>query len=180
MIISEMVKMNKRKFTQIQIPNPCAEKWEGMTPDANGRFCGSCQKTVTDFTSMNDVEITNYFKKPVNKKICGHFLKSQVKSSDVKKSMLERIFKHFISHHQNFTLKSFTYFFASFVIAIAGCKPNRNTTTGKASQIEADTTKICSGSPEIVGKDSVQAPDHSERIMGKIAYPYKKPSKINE
>ena len=39
------------------IPNPCSEDWNTMTPDDNGRFCGSCQKVVIDFTTYSTHEI---------------------------------------------------------------------------------------------------------------------------
>ena len=42
---------------QIEIPEPCSESWEGMTPTACGRFCNRCQKEVIDITQMDDETI---------------------------------------------------------------------------------------------------------------------------
>lgn len=52
--------MAKKQLT-LSIPTPCTEDWNAMTPDKNGKFCASCQKTVVDFSRMTDAEIFNYF-----------------------------------------------------------------------------------------------------------------------
>ena len=40
------------QVTDINIPEPCAEDWDQMTPGERGRFCASCQKTVHDLSAM--------------------------------------------------------------------------------------------------------------------------------
>ena len=44
----------------VQIPQPCAQSWEAMTPAGLGRHCAACQKTVVDFTQKTDAEILAY------------------------------------------------------------------------------------------------------------------------
>ena len=39
----------------------CSEDWNNMKPCEQGRFCGSCQKTVVDFTEKSDAEIQEMF-----------------------------------------------------------------------------------------------------------------------
>ncbi len=68
--------MRKQK-TSIEIPKPCTESWAGMTPDTNGRFCGSCQKTVIDFTQLSDKAILDYFKNNTGNS-CGRFYNAQL------------------------------------------------------------------------------------------------------
>lgn len=68
----------KTSGVSIQIPNPCHEPWEGMQPNAQGRFCGSCQKTVIDFTGKSDTEIRDLLLAQAGQKVCGHFKKTQV------------------------------------------------------------------------------------------------------
>lgn len=63
---------------KILIPEPCNENWDGMTPNAQGKFCGSCQKNVVDFTSKSAVEIQTYFTENTGKLICGRFEKTQL------------------------------------------------------------------------------------------------------
>ena len=70
--------MSKVKFT---IPNPCHEDWNKMSPNDKGRFCDACNKTVIDFSGMNQEEVINYFlqlKKESNQSICGHIKKSHL------------------------------------------------------------------------------------------------------
>jgi len=66
-----------RKF-QIEIPKPCHENWNKMTPVEQGRFCGSCQKAVFDFTGMSDAQLVAFFKKPSTGSVCGRFENDQL------------------------------------------------------------------------------------------------------
>lgn len=67
--------MNKQTI-QITIPEPCHENWEAMTAVERGRFCGSCQKVVTDFTQMEDAEIIQFLKEGQGD--CGRFSTAQL------------------------------------------------------------------------------------------------------
>jgi CarboxypepD_reg-like domain/Secretion system C-terminal sorting domain len=49
-----------------------------MTPADKGKFCGSCQKQVIDFSHMNDREIAQFFKKPSTGSVCGRFMNDQL------------------------------------------------------------------------------------------------------
>ncbi len=61
----------------IEIPNPCHESWDQMTPDATGRFCNNCQKSVIDFTLWSDAQLYQFFSKET-RQVCGRFYMSQV------------------------------------------------------------------------------------------------------
>jgi hypothetical protein len=63
---------------RINIVKPCAEDWHEMTPIEQGRFCGSCNKTVVDFSNWSRNDIIHYFKAINSKKICGRFQKSDL------------------------------------------------------------------------------------------------------
>ena len=39
-------------MSDLHIPNPCRESWDGMTPTAGGRHCASCNHAVIDLTAM--------------------------------------------------------------------------------------------------------------------------------
>ncbi|MGL4595961.1 MAG: hypothetical protein ACRCYO_00440, partial [Bacteroidia bacterium] len=41
----------------VQIPEPCSEDWNKMTPETQGRFCDKCCKVVVDFTEKTTTEI---------------------------------------------------------------------------------------------------------------------------
>jgi len=62
---------------RLNIPEPCHENWQQMTPQEQGRFCGSCQKTVVDFSMLSDQEVLNYFLK-ADHKVCGRFAEDQL------------------------------------------------------------------------------------------------------
>lgn len=68
----------KAKSIKYSIQNPCDESWNDMTPETNGRFCGSCEKSVVDFTHMSDFSIVHYLEKHANEKVCGRFTKPQL------------------------------------------------------------------------------------------------------
>ena len=68
------------KTYKLAIPKPCHESWDSMTPNAQGRFCGSCQKTVTDFTGMTPEQISTYMLLNKDKKVCGRFKNKQLES----------------------------------------------------------------------------------------------------
>ena len=66
------------KKIQLHIPEPCQENWDQMTPADKGRFCGSCQKQVVDFSTMSDRQIAEFFKKPSTGSVCGRFMSDQL------------------------------------------------------------------------------------------------------
>lgn len=77
------------KSVQIQIPKPCHENWNNMTPHKQGRFCGSCKKIVVDFTVMSDKELLDYFSNIAAQHTCGRFsthqLNTNIKTTESKK-----------------------------------------------------------------------------------------------
>ena len=62
---------------QLSVPQPCHEDWHAMTPQQQGRFCNSCQKTVVDFTSMSDRQVLDYFAHTAGN-VCGRFCSDQL------------------------------------------------------------------------------------------------------
>jgi hypothetical protein len=65
---------------KIIIPKPCHENWSAMSPKEKGRFCGSCSKTVVDFTKKSPSEIKEYLIEKKHERVCGHFYKKQLDS----------------------------------------------------------------------------------------------------
>ncbi|MBD2723047.1 carboxypeptidase-like regulatory domain-containing protein [Hymenobacter armeniacus] len=62
----------------IQIPQPCHESWDAMTPATQGRHCAACQKTVVDFTLKTDAEILAYLATAAGGPTCGRFAAGQL------------------------------------------------------------------------------------------------------
>jgi len=69
------------KHIQLNIADPCHENWDNMTPAARGKFCGSCQKKVIDFSNMSDREVAQFFKRPSTCSVCGRFMQDQLDRS---------------------------------------------------------------------------------------------------
>ncbi len=63
---------------KINIPAPCSENWAAMQPNEKGRYCGSCCKTVIDFTGMSPQAIAAFLTEHASQKICGRFTEQQL------------------------------------------------------------------------------------------------------
>jgi len=61
----------------IAVPTPCHEDWQKMTPDEQGRHCASCQKVVTDFTTMTDQQLIDFLSQGKGSG-CGRFRQDQL------------------------------------------------------------------------------------------------------
>jgi hypothetical protein len=61
----------KPKKISYKIEEPCHADWGRMQPEAQGRFCSSCSKTVVDFSSMSDFSIVNYLEKTGTNRFVG-------------------------------------------------------------------------------------------------------------
>lgn len=66
------------KQFQLKIADPCHEDWNKMTTSEKGKYCGSCQKQVIDFTGMTDTQLAAFFKKPSSGSMCGRFFDDQL------------------------------------------------------------------------------------------------------
>jgi hypothetical protein len=66
------------KKLQLKIAEHCHENWDGMTPVQQGKFCGSCQKEVVDFSNMSDQQLVAFFTKPITGSLCGRFNSEQL------------------------------------------------------------------------------------------------------
>ncbi len=62
----------------ISIPKPCTQNWADMDIAAQGRFCQSCQKTVTDFTKLSNEQILASL--TVSGNTCGRITAMQLRT----------------------------------------------------------------------------------------------------
>jgi hypothetical protein len=69
---------NPSTMLQINIPKPCHEDWNAMTPTSRGAFCSACAKDVVDFTTMTDDEVQHYLLNKAGEKVCGKFYNTQL------------------------------------------------------------------------------------------------------
>jgi len=86
--------MKKSRNIQLDIPKPCHQNWDDMTPAEQGRHCKSCNKVVTDFSNYTDKELALFFKSKPN--CCGRFDDNQ----------LNRIITLPVEHNSSFLQKA--------------------------------------------------------------------------
>lgn len=55
---------------KVNIPNPCTEKYDNMSPTELGRLCKVCNTEVVDFTNWETKDIVEYIQNS-NQKVCG-------------------------------------------------------------------------------------------------------------
>ena len=92
------------KSVHIKVADPCHENWNNMTPKEQGRFCGSCQKVVVDFTAMSDKEMLYYISKAAAQHACGRFSREQL-NREIKPTEKKRRFTW--AYVWNFLLATF-------------------------------------------------------------------------
>ncbi|MGB5981384.1 MAG: hypothetical protein WBG46_04500 [Nonlabens sp.] len=124
-------------FYNFDIPEPCHEDWNSMTPSDQGRFCSACEKTVIDFTDMQPPEIAAYLKQYQSQQVCG-----RVKSAHLNQVII-KIPTHTLQSH-----KSPTRIFMLALLIVMG------TTLFSCTSDQGRKTKI--DNIEVVGFDSLE------------------------
>ena len=120
--------------SKIIIPNPCNANWDEMTPNDKGKHCGSCNKTVVDFTTMNDEQIKDYLNSSKMQKVCGHYKIAQVSVSRPKHHQF--LVDLYLKIESNFTVpifKTLALFLIFLCMTVVGCNrptPTPTRTTG--------------------------------------------------
>ncbi len=138
------------KKMMLTIPEACHENWDAMTPVQKGKFCGSCQKEVIDFTNMSDAQLVAFFKKPSTGSVCGRFMDGQLdRSIDLPRKRIPWI-KYF-----------FQFAIPAFLFSM------KATAQGKPRVVVVDTTRPVIETPqvELVGKITVK---QQPGINGKV------------
>ncbi|OWP64353.1 hypothetical protein CDA63_04785 [Hymenobacter amundsenii] len=64
-------------MSAFSVPAPCPQPWAAMTPTDAGRFCGSCQHEVVDFSAMSEAEVRTWLARPGAASVCGFFRAGQ-------------------------------------------------------------------------------------------------------
>jgi len=152
------------KSIRVQVKEPCHENWQNMSPDEKGRFCGSCQKTVVDFTLMNDRQILDHLSK-ASGSTCGRFANDQL-DRELKAEVVKP--------------KSKWAYFINLLIPIFLSSSGSNNTKGEPSIIsnvdkhpasEKSTDRIVGQISTIYCPSPIIIPDTtiSEDVMGVIA-----------
>lgn len=54
----------------LELRAPCEERWEDLEPDASGRYCARCQRTVLDLDALSETELRGWLALS-NGELCG-------------------------------------------------------------------------------------------------------------
>lgn len=145
---------------QVLVPHPCHEDWNTMTPDNRGRFCGSCSKSVVDFTAMTRTEFQDFISVHRDEQVCGRFHSLQIDHSRSRREQLFVKTRQWVEQH---TVKRWTR--AALMMAISwgmlltGCSRSHvagglvvvptsaslpdTSTTGQSQHFEEDKSGSC-------------------------------------
>jgi CarboxypepD_reg-like domain/Secretion system C-terminal sorting domain len=116
------------KKIQLSIAEPCHENWDNMSPVDKGKFCGSCQKQVVDFSMMSDRQVAEFFKKPSTGSVCGRFMTDQLEREiEIPKKRIPWV-KYF-----------FQIALPAFLLSVKASAQTQK--TGKSKQPTTDTTR---------------------------------------
>ncbi len=130
----------------LKIDNPCSEDWDTMTENELGKFCSSCSKNVTDFTSLSNSEILAiYDKSPV--KHCGRLTKSQ----------LEKVFIQEEINRPTNILKVAAGLVLAFISKEAISSTTKFNSKPNVVNLDVNNNSInSSNNPRVVAQDSLQ------------------------
>lgn len=148
---------------KISIPQPCHENWQEMTPNDQGRFCASCQKTVIDFTNWTDKELSQFLAKE-SKNVCGRFKNLQLSNDLLSASRRRKPWLHSV-----ITL-SIAYFVSKPTQVIAQVN-NKDTACSNVAKT-INTASICANDTALNMKSRIDGiildQESHEPIIGSI------------
>ena len=156
------------KKLQLTIPTPCHENWDNMTPVQQGKFCGSCQKQVIDFSNMSDRQVAEFFKKPIlslskGGSVCGRFMTDQLERDiEIPRKRIPWL-KYF-----------FQFVIPAFLVSI---RASAEKTQGqiRVKTATTDTTKL----PLRMTLGKLSRPVCNRPVLGDIAYIPEKLTKLS-
>ncbi|HMK26615.1 MAG TPA: carboxypeptidase-like regulatory domain-containing protein [Chitinophagaceae bacterium] len=182
------------KQLQLSIPTPCHENWDAMTPSEKGKFCGSCQKQVVDFSNMSDRQVAEFFKKPSTGSVCGRFMTDQLERDiEIPKKRIPwlKYFFQFAIPAFLLTIKSSSARAQGFVTVV---KTNKTSKQIVGEPLMAKCTKPLMGDTLIMPEVIVTTPVKSQvpgqptdlakalaaKVSGPVVMVVRKPDDISE
>lgn len=137
-------------MAQIHIPNPCAEAWDAMTPEGNGRHCAQCSRTVVDFTTWQQEDIVAYLQQQRGR-TCGRFTKAQLNNSNS-----DTVLQNLASAAVPFVRKVAAILLLVFGVMVESCSDDKPAqVVGALKPIElAPEQPVTMGKPVAVARDT--------------------------
>ena len=75
-----MYSLKMTHMKNINIPEPCSENWNEMTPNEKGAFCQKCALDVYDFTNKSGDEIRDILTLNIGSRVCGRIEPKQLEN----------------------------------------------------------------------------------------------------
>jgi hypothetical protein len=142
--------MKNQKYL-LQIPEPCNQDWNKMTPQDQGRYCEQCTKVVLDFSNFTDEQIVAYLQN--NKgEVCG---RKRMRRQQLNK---EYTFVYKSSHNFNSSLLRYSL---AGLLTFTALK-----SVGQNQQYKAGTTVLKDNSGKhTTGKNTLQVNNGKEKKL---------------
>ncbi|AWI24880.1 hypothetical protein HYN49_02660 [Flavobacterium pallidum] len=131
-----------------------------MSPEEAGRSCGSCAKTVVDFTEMLPEQVRGYFSNHEHEKICGRFKTSQLNILNI------NIPQSILLRRRSFRKAMLLAVFVVMGNTLFSCKNNGNT-LGEVSVVNDTVAKPVGDTLKITKADSTSQPQIK---IGEVSY----------
>lgn len=149
----------------ISIPNPCSANWDAMQTNSIGKHCSSCNKTVVDFTTMNESEIKDYFVNHTNDKTCGRWKNYQIYTPSKTEKLLLN-FKDYVSLNVKFnpikisllTLVTALLSFSSCIMGAVSKPDKEDFTTGDSITMSTEIDSIQKANENSINQSKNQQP----------------------
>ncbi len=103
---------------KIHIDKPCSVDWNKMTPDKEGKFCGSCQKVVVDFTSKSLDEVKSHFLNSKDSNFCGRYKIDHTSNSNVWHNIVNAVENFFLK----IKLHRFAILLTTILLFLSACR----------------------------------------------------------
>ena len=171
----------------LNINEPCQQDWIAMTATQQGKFWGSCNKEVIDFTSYTDSQLVNYFKQKKEENVCGNFYQNQlshwIEDTNLKKCH-PQIYKVIVSllllvGSQNLNAQNSN---KPEVVNLNLKQDQQKISVGKVKEEYCDTSKTKSTSERIVIRGAVSSITSREQpliILDGVHYKFSDIKQLN-
>jgi hypothetical protein len=155
----------------ISIPKPCHEDWNAMLPEAQGKHCLSCCKTVIDFSTWETEDILTYLQKRNTEQVCGRFNTQQVAiEMPAREELLENVVRAHIPLLRKIAAVIVVCFGLLYTVDVQAQEQQH--LLGKPAYVHIQNT--IKGEPALADTAKVAADTtYRSQIMGMIAMPPK-------
>lgn len=105
-----------------QLEFSCPENWNAMSPQEGGRYCGSCEKVITDFSQMSNEEIIRQMNLSKGEKSCGSFKAYQLQDPfEDKRNLLVRFYQRIAASNKTMLPKFISLGLVTILLLLSGC-----------------------------------------------------------